>query len=191
MVDKFSIDTEKYRRALSTFFTGVTVLSTLQPNGTPRGLTVNSFASVSLDPPLVLVCVSKRASSYTVFANTTHFAVSVLAEKQKNIAKLFASKAIDKFSQIKWYACCSGSPVIQGAVANFDCQMYKFIDVGDHGVLIGQVLDFSHTGKAPLGYCQGMYVGFGLTNRVNSISKPPANTHTISEHPYGLVLINT
>ncbi|WP_420885639.1 flavin reductase family protein [Candidatus Vallotia lariciata] len=176
MIDEFSIDVEEYRRALSAFFTGVTVLTTLQLDGTPRGLTANSFTSVSLNPPLVLICIAKQASSYTVFANAGHFAVSILAQEQESIAKLFASKAVDKFSQTKWYPCCSGSPVIWGAAASFDCQMYKFIDAGDHGVLIGRVLDFSHAEEVPsLGYYRGSYMSFSLTQNAIGTSKESSN----------------
>ncbi len=190
MIDEFSINAKEYRRALSAFFTGVTILATLQPDGRPRGFTANSFTSVSLDPPLVLVCIAKRASSYEVFANALYFAVSILAEEQENIAKLFASKAVDKFAQIKWYTCYGGSPVIQGAAASFNCRMHNFIDAGDHGVLIGRVLDFSYSEVPPLLYCRGAYMRFSLSKNVKGMSKQPSNVSAIPEYPHKSILID-
>jgi flavin reductase (DIM6/NTAB) family NADH-FMN oxidoreductase RutF len=92
----------RFGRRSGAFVTGVTVISTVQENGEPRGFTANSFTSVSLDPPLVLVCIGKAASSYPVFSAASHFSVSVPAEDQKKIAGLFASKVPDKFAQATW-----------------------------------------------------------------------------------------
>lgn len=190
-MDEFAVDTVEFRRALGAFVTGVTVVTTLQPDGTPRGFTANSFTSVSLDPPLVLVCVAKSASSCAVFANAAHFAVSVLAEDQESVSSLFASKSPDKFAQTHWHPRRTGSPVIRGAAASFDCRMHQVVDAGDHVVLIGRVLDFSHTDATPLGYCRGAYVNFSLAQNALAASNRPANVGAILEHPRGLVLIDT
>lgn len=136
-----AIDIAEFRRALGAFVTGVTVVTTIQPDGSPRGFTANSFTSVSLDPPLILVCIAKTASSYAVFSQTKHFAISVLAEDQKAVSGVFASKAADKFSQVAWHRRVTGAPVMEGAAASFDCATHEVIDAGDHIILIGRVLE--------------------------------------------------
>src|SRR5690348_5112403 len=153
-----AIDPLELRRAFGTFMTGVTVITTHGADGSPRGFTANSFTSVSLDPPLVLVCIAKTASSYAVFSETRHFAISVLAEDQKSVSGVFASKAADKFAQVAWHVRATGAPVMDGAAASFDCATHEVIDAGDHIILLGRVVDFVHTSSTPLGYCRGAYV---------------------------------
>jgi len=163
MTSTISIDPKAFRQALGAFPTGVTIVSTLQEDGQPRGFTANSFTSVSLDPPLVLVCIGKTASSYPVFSAAPHFSVSVLAESQKHVSSLFASKSPDKFSNAGWYPGPAGSPVIEGAAAWFDCRRHQVVDAGDHIILIGEVVGFSHSNASPLGYCRGAYLTFSLS----------------------------
>jgi flavin reductase (DIM6/NTAB) family NADH-FMN oxidoreductase RutF len=163
MTSTDSIDPKTFRQALGAFPTGVTIVSTLQADGQPRGFTANSFTSVSLDPPLVLVCIGKTASSYPVFSVAPHFSVSVLAENQKDVSSLFASKSPDKFSSTNWHHGPAGSPVIQGAAAWFDCRQHQLVDAGDHIILIGEVVGFNHSPASPLGYCRGAYLSFSLS----------------------------
>ena len=186
-----TIDTAEFRRALGAFVTGVTVVTTIQPDGSPRGFTANSFTSVSLDPPLVLVCIAKTASSYEVFSQTKHFAVSVLAEDQKNVSGVFASKAADKFAQVAWCARTTGAPVMDGAAASFDCTTHEVVDAGDHVILIGRVVDFVHTSSSPLGYCRGAYVNFSLSQDALAAAGARAQVGAILEHRDGLVLLDT
>jgi flavin-dependent trigonelline monooxygenase, reductase component len=186
-----TFDTAEFRRALGAFVTGVTVVTTIQPDGSPRGFTANSFTSVSLDPALILVCIAKTASSYAVFSQTNQFAVSVLAEDQKPVSGVFASKAADKFAQVAWQARKTGAPVIEGAAASFDCTTHDVIDAGDHIILLGRVVDFVHTSSTPLGYCRGAYVNFSLSQDALAAAGPRAQVGAILEHPRGLVLIDT
>ncbi|WP_342642654.1 alpha/beta fold hydrolase [Rhodoligotrophos ferricapiens] len=152
-----------YRRALGTFLTGVTIVTTIDDSGTPRGFTANSFTSVSLDPPLVLVCIGRQATTYPVFTTAKSFAINVLAEHQKPISSVFASKVADKFADVDWRPGVTGSPLIEAAVAAFDCDMEQRIEAGDHMILIGRVRGFTHTSAQPLGYCRGGYVSLGLS----------------------------
>lgn len=186
-----TFDIVEFRRALGAFVTGVTVVTTIQPDGSPRGFTANSFTSVSLDPPLVLVCIAKTASSHAVFSQTRHFAVSVLAEDQKAVSGVFASKAADKFAQVAWHARATGAPVMDGAAATFDCTTHEVVDAGDHIILIGRVIDFLHTSSSPLGYCRGAYVNFSLSQDALAAAGPRAQVGAILEHRDGLVLLDT
>ncbi|MGU7775946.1 flavin reductase family protein [Burkholderia sp. MR1-5-21] len=184
-------DANEFRRALGAFVTGVTVVTTIQPDGSPRGFTANSFTSVSLDPPLILVCIAKTASSYGVFSQTKHFAVSVLADDQKHVSGVFASKSADKFAEVAWRARATGAPVIDDAAASFDCATHDVVDAGDHIILIGRVVDFVHTSASPLGYCRGAYVNFGLTQDALAAAGARAKVGAILEHQDGLVLVDT
>ncbi|HXH03548.1 MAG TPA: flavin reductase family protein [Candidatus Competibacteraceae bacterium] len=156
------LDPRELRKALGAFVTGVTVVTTLDSDGTPRGFTANSFTSVSLDPPLILVCVGKHASSHGVFVKTTRFAVNILAETQKSISSTFAAKAPDKFAGVAWRHGRTGSPLLADVAAWLDCEMHEVIEVGDHAILFGRVVDFGYQSSTPLGYCRGNYLTFGL-----------------------------
>ncbi|MBB3000323.1 flavin reductase (DIM6/NTAB) family NADH-FMN oxidoreductase RutF [Paraburkholderia tropica] len=184
-------DVAEFRRALGAFVTGVTVVTTIQPDGTPRGFTANSFTSVSLDPPLILVCIAKTASSHGVFCATDHFAVSVLAESQKGVSGVFASKSADKFDQVDWRARATGAPVMDGAAEIFDCRTHEVVDAGDHIILIGRVVDFVHTNASPLGYCRGAYVNFSLSQDALAATGARAQVGAILEHRDGLILLET
>jgi flavin reductase (DIM6/NTAB) family NADH-FMN oxidoreductase RutF len=186
-----TFDLTEFRRALGAFVTGVTVVTTIQPDGSPRGFTANSFTSVSLDPPLILVCIAKTASSYAVFSQTRHFAVSVLAEDQRAVSGVFASKAADKFAQVAWQARATGAPLMEGAAASFDCTTHDVVDAGDHIILIGRVVDFVHTSSSPLGYCRGAYVNFSLSQDALAAAGTRAQVGAILEHQDGLVLLDT
>lgn len=182
-------DLSEFRRALGAFVTGVTVVTTIQPDGSPRGFTANSFTSVSLDPPLILVCIAKTASSHPVFSMTQRFAVNVLAEDQRPVSGVFASKSADKFAQVAWHARRTGSPLVDGAAANFDCETHDVVEAGDHIILIGRVVEFTHTSATPLGYCRGAYVDFRLSQEALAASGAHAKVGAILEDERGLMLI--
>jgi flavin reductase (DIM6/NTAB) family NADH-FMN oxidoreductase RutF/pimeloyl-ACP methyl ester carboxylesterase len=150
------------RRAFGTFMTGVTIVTTLDENGSPRGFTANSFTSVSLDPPLLLICIGKKASSYQTFSKAAGFAVNILGEKQKTASSIFASKRPDKFADVGWHAAPSGYPLIDGSVAWFDCARHTVVDAGDHIIVLGAIRAFDHSDANPLGYARGGYVSLGL-----------------------------
>lgn len=169
---------DELRRAFGSFMTGVTVVTTLDENGNPRGFTGNSFTSVSLDPPLLLICIGKKASSYATFTSAPGFAVNILGEKQKAVSSLFASKRPDKFADVSWHAAPSGNPLIDGSVAWFDCARHQVIDAGDHVILLGAIQAFDHSDANPLGYARGGYVSLGLEQAAVNAAAAGAG-HTI------------
>ena len=156
------IDPRALRNAFGAFATGVTVVTTRQADGTPRGFTANSFTSVSLDPPLLLVCLAKTAHSADTFAVAPHFAVNILAEDQKAVSGLFASRAPDKFDQCAWTPGPANVPLIDGALAQFTCANHQLVDAGDHLILIGRIDAFATSEGQPLGYFRGSYFSIGI-----------------------------
>jgi len=152
------VDRGELRRALSCFLTGVTVVTTTDGDGVPRGITANSFTSVSLDPPLVLVCVDRSAASYQAFSESTGFAVHILAADQRELAATFATKSPDKFAGLDCRTGLGGAPILPRAAAWLDCETERRVVVGDHVLVIGEVRDFSMAVHRPLGYHQGQYV---------------------------------
>jgi flavin reductase (DIM6/NTAB) family NADH-FMN oxidoreductase RutF len=156
------IDPADLRRALGTFATGVTVVTTTDADGRPRGFTANSFTSVSLDPPLILVCLAKMAASCPVFRAAQSFAVNILSEDQKAISAAFSSPAAERFAGVDWSGRATGCPVFSGVAAWLDCRMHEVVDAGDHCILIGRIIAYDYAASSPLGYCRGAYVSFGL-----------------------------
>lgn len=158
--------TEESKRALRNAFgafpTGVTVVTTRQADGTPRGFTANSFTSVSLDPPMLLICLAKTAHSCQTFAEISHFAVNVLGEDQQEVSNLFASRSPSKFDEVTWHPGQSGMPLLVGALARFECSRHRLVDAGDHLILIGKVADFTVSEGNPLGYHRGGYFSLGV-----------------------------
>jgi flavin reductase (DIM6/NTAB) family NADH-FMN oxidoreductase RutF len=155
-------DNRELRTAFGGFMTGVTIVTTAGIDGQPRGFTANSFTSVSLEPPLLLICIGKSAASMDIFRQARGFAVNILAEAQKDISVLFASKRADKFDAAKWHYGPFGNPLIDGSAAWFDCARYQVIDAGDHIILMGHVEAFSYSDANPLGYARGGYITLGL-----------------------------
>ncbi|MCK0198157.1 alpha/beta fold hydrolase [Ancylobacter sp. 6x-1] len=184
-----AFDTRAFRQALGSFLTGVTVVTTRQADGEPRGFTANSFSSVSLDPPLVLVCLARTASSFETFTAAGHFAVSVLSAVQRDVSALFASKQPDKFAQSRWHEGPAGSPVIDGAAAWFDCRRHSIVEAGDHVILIGEVAGFGASAAAPLGYCRGAYVDLALSQEVVAARDEPAKVGAILERNGAVLLV--
>ncbi|WP_214473663.1 alpha/beta fold hydrolase [Mesorhizobium sp. dw_380] len=184
-------DSGEFRRALGSFLTGVTIVTTIGPEGEPRGFTANSFTSVSLDPPLVLVCIAHKASGHPVFATAKSFAINVLNEDQKAASGVFASKAIDKFASAAWHPGRTGSPVLDGSVAAFDCDMERLVEAGDHSILIGRVRDFGHNSSQPLGYCRGAYITPGLSQEALAATQPGTDVGAILENSGRVLFLET
>lgn len=157
-----TLDPRALRTAFGSFMTGVTVVTARSADGTPVGFAANSFASVSLDPPLLLVCPGKFLSSYDSFANCTHFAVNVLAEGQEEVSNTFSSFKGDRFARVAHHLDSNGVPIIGGAIAQFSCSTHQSLPAGDHCILIGQVQDFTQTGAPGLGYVGGQYFSLGV-----------------------------
>jgi 3-hydroxy-9,10-secoandrosta-1,3,5(10)-triene-9,17-dione monooxygenase reductase component len=145
------------RRALGSFVTGVTVVTTLTPEDDPVGLTVNSFNAVSLSPPLVLWSLSRRAASYDAFVQASHFAVNVLAEDQAALSERFARTGGDKFTGVAWRSGLTGMPLLDGTVASFVCRNAHRYPGGDHLIFVGEVLAMECSARMPLVYAGGRY----------------------------------
>lgn len=161
-----TLDVASLRKAFGRFATGVTVVTARQPDGTPRGFTANSFTSVSMDPPLLLVCIGKSAASLDTFLQAGTFAVNILAESQKDVSGLFASRRPDKFETCAWRPGPAGTPLVEGALAWFECSRHDAVDAGDHVILIGRITRFDHADGNPLGFYQGGYFTIGVEDRL-------------------------
>jgi flavin reductase (DIM6/NTAB) family NADH-FMN oxidoreductase RutF len=128
-----------FRSALGMFATGVTIVTARQADGLPVGLTVNSFNSVSLAPPLVLWSLSRHARSMAAFAQVSHYAVHVLSVEQRELAERFASKDADRWTGVAFSDGVAGVPLLDGAAAVFECRNRSRYDEGDHVILVGEV----------------------------------------------------
>ncbi len=159
------IDAVQFRRALGQFATGVTVVTSHDPaTGRPEGVTVNAFASLSLDPPLVLVCLARATRSAVLFDSAAHFAVNVLAADQRHLSVAFARADNDRFADVAWRTWASGVPILDGCVANLECVRIGRHDGGDHVIVVGQVerLAFDET-REPLLFARSAYCALGGT----------------------------
>lgn len=156
------INPKELRSAFGTFMTGVTVVTTNSSEGENIGFTANSFTSVSLDPPLLSVCLAKTMNCCKAFENSSHFAINILAEAQEDISNLFASYKGDRFAKVDWQADEFGTPIIDGVTTSFSCSNYQQIDAGDHMILLGKIEQFSSTGHEGLGYSNQGYFSLGL-----------------------------
>lgn len=146
------------RDALGMFATGVTIVTTLAPDGTPVGLTVNSFNSVSLEPPLVLWSLAHKAASLTAFTQAARYAINVLTTQQHELAARFARRGERRWADVAWQPGPSGMPVLAGAAAVFECASRSQYPEGDHTILVGEVLHSTHhAGSTPLLYHGGMF----------------------------------
>lgn len=138
------------RQALARFVTGVAIVTAADPDGTPFGLTINSFSSVSLDPPLVLWSLSCRSSRREAFLAAGHFAVNVLGAGQQELSARFAHPLEDRFGGVEWSSGLGGAPVLAGCIAAFECAAAGHIPAGDHLILLGRVERFEHRPGTPL-----------------------------------------
>jgi flavin reductase (DIM6/NTAB) family NADH-FMN oxidoreductase RutF len=151
-------DPRTLRDALGCFATGVTVVTCLCERGQPAGLTVNSFTSVSLDPPLLLVCLAKQAASAAALIAAEHFAVNVLQTNQQPASIRFSTRDEDRFGTTPWSCGEGGAPVLAESLGVFECERKAVHDGGDHHILIGQVVKASFDASLdPLLYFRGRY----------------------------------
>ncbi|MEY4749138.1 MAG: hypothetical protein RIQ60_1352 [Pseudomonadota bacterium] len=127
------------RAALGLFATGVTIVTTLTPDGEPIGLTVNSFNSVSLEPPLVLWSLGLRSGTRDIFRTAARWVVHVLSADQRELAERFALRGVDRFAGVAWQPGLGAMPVLDGAAAVFECRAHTSHEAGDHVILIGEV----------------------------------------------------
>ncbi|MDE3823007.1 flavin reductase family protein [Sinorhizobium meliloti] len=150
-------DARALRDAFGAFLTGVTVVTTVDEAGSPIGFTANSFTSVSLDPPLLLVCLAKTSRNYATLTGAKGFGVNILSEGQKDVSNTFARPVEDRFAAVDWRPGPHGSPVFADVAAWFDCATHEVVDAGDHVILVGRVEGFENSGKTGLGYARGGY----------------------------------
>ena len=151
-----------YRAAMRRFPTGVTIVTTIL-RGRPKGFTANAVASVSAEPPLVLVCISRTARTHPIIEQSGRFCVNLLTSSQEPLARRFAAHSdVDPFADLAYGADRTGSPVIEGALAYLDCEVQQAFTAGTHSVLIGAVVSCDSHGGSPLGYFDGAYRDFGI-----------------------------
>lgn len=140
------------KKSLGMFSTGVAVVTTIDEKNNPVGMTVNSFASVSLNPPLVLWSIDKKQPSYNIFLNADGYAVNILTKKQNDLCLNFSSPVEDKFKNVKWCLSDNGYPIIHDTLAWFDCVKWNYYNGGDHQILVGEVKSHYHSENEPLLY---------------------------------------
>ena len=151
-------DPRTLRDALGCFATGVTVVTCLDGDGAPVGLTVNSFTSVSLDPPLLLVCIDRKAASAAALASASHFAVNVLQTGQQPASIRFSTRHEDRFGPNDWSPGELGAPVLKQSLSVFECEAHAVHEGGDHHILLGRVIKATFdAGLDPLLYFRGRY----------------------------------
>ncbi|MFK8029693.1 MAG: flavin reductase family protein [Gammaproteobacteria bacterium] len=187
------ISQRELRKAFGTFMTGVTVVTAFSQEGSAVGFTANSFTTVSLEPPLVLVCPSKSLSSFDAFNQCKTFTVNILAEDQKDIANVFARPVEDRFSQVEWHTDSVGCPLFTGVTASFSCSVHDRVEAGDHLLLIGQVEAFETHDKPGLGYSNGGYFSLGLERYAAESPRggKPTYVGAIIEHRNHVLLTST
>jgi flavin reductase (DIM6/NTAB) family NADH-FMN oxidoreductase RutF len=152
-----SVDDRTYRKALGSFPTGVTVVTTVDGTGAPAGVTVSAFSSLSLDPPKVLFCLGTHTTSLDAFRSGP-VSISVLAEGQQDLSIRFASRGVDKFADLDMDRSADGVPVPKDTLARLDCEVEQVVQSGDHLIVICLVKELSHqTGGQPLVYFRGTY----------------------------------
>ena len=151
-------NSRELRNALGAFGTGVTIITTRDREGKPHGMTVNSFSSVSLNPPLILWSASLYANSLPAFQESSHFVVNILAHDQIELSNKFAKQSDDKFIDVDHMTPNSGAPVLIGSAAHFECRNEFRHYGGDHIIFIGHVERFAYTDKPTLLFCRGKYM---------------------------------
>jgi flavin reductase (DIM6/NTAB) family NADH-FMN oxidoreductase RutF len=154
------IDARDFRNALGTYATGVTVITAMAADGKPYGLTCNSFASVSLNPPLVLWSLVIFSQAMGIFQNASHFTVNVLGASQQALANKFATSSEDKFAGVEWTPGLGNAPVLADSVANFQCRAADRYYGGDHVIFLGAVEAYAYNRQEPLLFHRSGYGRF-------------------------------
>jgi flavin reductase (DIM6/NTAB) family NADH-FMN oxidoreductase RutF len=153
------VSSEDFRRACGRFATGVTIATVLDIRGTPHGLTVSSFTSVSLNPPLILICLGHQVTALDAFRSAQYFGISILAESQREVSERFARKGADRFDSLLWQPGHTGVPLIPGALASIECGVHQRFISGDHDILVGEMVHSHVTESDPLIYFSSRYRG--------------------------------
>ncbi len=151
------VSSDEFRHACGRFASSVTVATVLDSEGVPHGLTVSSFTSVSLAPPLVSICLGHAVSLIEIFRGASHFGINILAEEQQELSQHFARKGHDRFQGVAWAPGATGAPLIEGVLAAIECEVYQRIPVGDHDILVGQMVATRVREGKPLLHFRGGY----------------------------------
>lgn len=159
MSDSSQLDSKHLRQVFGRFCTGVTAVCTTDAGGRPIGITVNSFSSVSLDPPLVLFCITRDADTLPPLQDTRRFTVNILSAAQQELSSRLAKKGgPEKMAGVATHTAVTGAPIIEGTLGWLDCQVYAFYDGGDHLIVVGQIVAAQATEpQPPLLYFQSAY----------------------------------
>ena len=152
-----ALDKSEFRRLLGHFATGVTIITTVSKDRKPTGMTANAVTSLSLVPPLMLICVDKAADCYSCFEASKVFTVNVLAEEQEGLSRRFATKGADKFEGVGYRPGENGCAILEDAVAHMECRVTQAIDGGDHTIYLGEVEAGDASEIAPLLFFRGGY----------------------------------
>ena len=154
-----TIDQREFRNTVGCFATGITVITTLDEDGYPVGLTANSFTSLSLDPPMVLFCIDRNVTSFDAFHTNRHFAVNILSAEQQEVSQRFARSGPEKWSGVEFETWCSGCPILADCIANLECEIDSVYEGGDHVILVGLVTRMAARdgNPEPLLYFRGRY----------------------------------
>lgn len=152
------MDQRAFRDALGSFATGVCIVTAVPAEGAPIGMTINSFSSVSLEPPLVLWSIQNVSECFDVFGTTDRFAINVLSGEQEGVSNRYAKKGDHELAEEHYSAGRTGSPLLEGALTSFECKVWARYPGGDHMIIIGEVVDV-HAGQPgrPLLFHQGKY----------------------------------
>ncbi|HWP65359.1 MAG TPA: flavin reductase family protein [Candidatus Limnocylindria bacterium] len=151
------IDAKELRRVMGHFATGVTIVTTRDDEGRPYGLTANAFTSLSLDPPLVLICIDRKAETFSHFYASRCFVVNLLTEAQEDLSNRFAKSGGFKFEGVAYETNAMGVPVLDGTLGHIECTLTETHEAGDHVIHIGRVEHFAVRGGRPLLFYQGRY----------------------------------
>ncbi len=152
-----AIESRELRNVMGHFATGVTIITTKDVNGKPFGLTANAFSSLSLDPPLLLICVDKKVDCYAYFEESKVFGVNFLSEGQDHLSTRFATKGIEKFEGVSYTLGELGVALLDGALAHIECQLASAYEGGDHTVYLGEIVRVIVFEERPLLFYRGKY----------------------------------
>ena len=151
------VTSDGFRRACGRFATGVSIATVLDASGAPHGLTVSSFTSVSLNPPLILICLGHKVTVIDAFRSAHFFGINVLGDGQQELSQRFARRGADRFDGLTWKAGDSGVPLIPGVLATMECRVYQRFLSGDHDILVGEMVRSHAVDGDPLIHFAGAY----------------------------------
>jgi flavin reductase (DIM6/NTAB) family NADH-FMN oxidoreductase RutF len=155
--ERRQVTADEFRRACGRFATGVTVATVLDSKSVPHGLTVSSFTSVSLDPPLILICLGHAVTCIDAFRAASHFGINVLSSAQRDISDRFARKGHDRFNGVPWVSGETGVPLLPDSLARIECAVHERFVSGDHDILVGRMVRAEVAEGDPLLYFASRY----------------------------------